>query len=267
VPIAESKLLQAVSFFRLNETFTMAIKALAFDAYGTLYDVQSVSQITEQEFPANGNLITQVWRLKQLEYTWLRTLMGKYRSFWEISEESLVFTLRAIGLEYDDAKIARIMDKYLHLDPYPDCLATLDALQGRPLSILSNGNQEILDALVKNTGVAEKLTNVISIDSVQQFKPNESAYKLVEKYLNVVPKDTLFVSSNAFDACAAKNFGFQVAWIERVTPSALAEEIKASSVVGPLTIFKMLRMQMENFDLEPDYRLTSLSELPKLVLG
>lgn len=245
----------------------MPINALAFDAYGTLYDVQSVSQITEHEFPKNGDLITQVWRLKQLEYTWLRTLMGKYRSFWDISEESLVFTLRAIGLDYDDAKIARIMDKYLHLDPYSDCLATLDALQGRPLSIMSNGNQDILDALVKNTGVADKLDSVISIDSVQQFKPIDSAYKLVEKNLKVTPQETLFVSSNAFDACGAKNFGFQVAWIERVTPDALAAEIKASSVVGPLTMFKMLRMQMENFDLEPDYRLTSLSELPKLVNG
>lgn len=245
----------------------MPIKALAFDAYGTLYDIQSVSQVTEQEFPVHGNLVTQIWRLKQLEYTWLRTLMGKYRSFWEISEESLVFTLRAIGLEYDDAKIARIMDKYLHLDPYPDCLATLDALKGRPLAILSNGNQEILDALVENTGVSDKLDKVISIDAVQQFKPNVGAYKLVETNLNVRPQDTLFVSSNAFDACAAKNFGFQVAWIERVTTHALAAEIEASTIVGPSTVFKMIRMQMENFDLEPDYRLTSLSDLPKLVNG
>lgn len=244
----------------------MSIKAIAFDAYGTLYDIQSVSQVTEQEFPAHGDLITQVWRIKQLEYTWLRTLMGKYRSFWEISEESLVFTLRAIGLEFDDVKIARIMDKYLHLDPYPDCLATLDALHGRPLSILSNGNQEVLDALVENTGVADKLDSVISIDSVKQFKPNASAYNLVEQNLNVAPQNTLFVSSNAFDACAAKNFGFQVAWIERVTREALAAEIKESTIVGPSTVFKMIRLQMENFDLEPDYRLTSLSDLTKLVL-
>lgn len=245
----------------------MPVKALAFDAYGTLYDVQSVSEVTEQAFPDNGELITQVWRLKQLEYTWLRTLMGKYRSFWDISEESLVFTLRAIGLDYDSEKISRIMDKYLHLDTYPDALSTLDALQGIPLSILSNGNQEVLDALASNTGVSEKLNCVISIDSVRQFKPSASAYELVEKHLKVAPKDTLFVSSNAFDACAAKNFGFQVAWIERVTTDSLAAEIRASDVVGPTTVFKMLRMQMENFDLEPDYRLKSLSQLPDIVSG
>lgn len=243
----------------------MPIKAFAFDAYGTLFDVQSVSQVTEEEFPERGDLITQVWRLKQLEYTWLRSLMGQYRSFWEISEESLVFTLNSIGLAFDDAKIARIMDKYLHLDPYPDTHATLDALQGNPLAILSNGNQDILDALVNNTGVAAKLSSVISIDSVKVFKPNDRAYELVEKNLGVAPADTLFVSSNAFDACAAKNFGFQVAWIERVTAQALSAEIDAASVVGPSTMFKMLRMQMENFDMEPDHRLKSLTDLASVL--
>ena len=92
--------------------------------------------MTEKEFPGQGDLITQVWRLKQLEYTWLRSLMGAYRSFWEISEESLVFTLRSIGISYDVAQLSRIMEKYLFLDPYPDTLPTLDALKGRPLGIL-----------------------------------------------------------------------------------------------------------------------------------
>lgn len=239
----------------------MLINAFVFDAYGTLYDVQSVSQVTEEEFPSQGDLITQVWRLKQLEYTWLRSLMGEYRSFWEISEESLVFALDACGLKYDDAKLSRIMDKYLHLDPYPDCIDALDALKGTPLAILSNGNQEVLDALVNNTGLGPKLDRVISVDTNSIFKPHSSAYELVEKKLGVKPENTLFVSSNAFDACAAKNFGFHVAWIERVTPDALAREIASSDVVGPATLFKMLRMQMENFDMEPDFRLNSLTDL------
>jgi len=242
----------------------MDIDAFVFDAYGTLYDVQSVYEVTEREFPGQGDLITQVWRLKQLEYTWLRSLMGVYRSFWEISEESLVFTLRSIGINYDAAQLARIMEKYLFLDPYPDTLPTLDALQGRPLGILSNGNQEILDALANNTNVADKLDQIISIDRVGVFKPNASAYELVEKLLGVQPAKTVFVSSNAFDACAAKNFGFQVAWIERVTTSALSAEIAASDIVGPSTFFKILRMQMENFDMEPDARLKSLSDLISL---
>jgi len=191
--------------------------------------------------------------------------MQSYRSFWEISEESLVFTLRAIGLDTDKQVIDRIMDKYLHLDPYPDCIDALDSLAGVPLAILSNGNQEVLDALVKNTGLDSKLQAVISVDQVRTFKPNPKAYELVEKTLNVKPENVMFVSSNSFDATGAKLFGFQVSWIERVTPQALASEIASSDVVDPTSMFKILRMQMENFDLEPDRRLSSLSDLSSLV--
>ena len=242
----------------------MTIEAFVFDAYGTLYDVHSVYEITSKEFPEHGELITQVWRLKQLEYTWLRAQMQSYRSFWEVSEESLVYTLRTIGLPTDKDIIGRIMDKYLHLDPYPECLSALDALSGVPLAILSNGNQQILDALVANTGLDSKLSAVISVDKVRTFKPNPKAYELVEKALNVKPANVMFVSSNAFDATAAKQFGFQVSWIERVTQETMAAEIASKDVVDPTTMFKMLRMQMENFDLEPDHRLTSLSELASL---
>lgn len=242
----------------------MAVKAFVFDAYGTLYDVQSVSQITGEEFPEHGELITQVWRLKQLEYTWLRTMMGSYRSFWEITEESLVFTLNAVGVSSTKAVRDRIMDKYLHLDPYADSHSALDALSGAKRAILSNGNQEILDALVRNTGLDTRLEAVISIDKARHFKPDARAYGLVEKALNITPQETVFVSSNAFDACAAKNFGFQVAWIERVTPDDLAAEISARDVVGPSTMFKILRMQMEGFGMEPDHRLKSLNDLARL---
>jgi len=243
----------------------MAIKAFVFDAYGTLYDVQSISHITDLEFPEHGELITQVWRLKQLEYTWLRTLMQNYRSFWEISEESLVYTLTALGLESDQAKIDRIMDKYLHLDPYADAIDALKSLKGTPLAILSNGNQSILDDLVKNTGLATYFDEVISIDIAGNFKPHPSAYELVEKKLGVQRDEVMFVSSNAFDATAAKNFGFNVSWIERVTPEALAAEVSDCATVGPASMFKILRMQMENFNMLPDYRLKSLRDLPTVV--
>ncbi len=239
----------------------MAIEAIVFDAYGTLYDVHSVSQAIETEFPSQGDLITQVWRLKQLEYTWLRTLMHSYKSFWDISEDSLVFTLNAVGQIATPAQIARIMDRYLNLDPYPDTIAALTALKDVPLAILSNGNQDILDALVQNTSTQTHFEAVISIDKAGKFKPHPDAYGLVEATLNVKPANVLFVSSNAFDAAAAKNFGFQVAWIERVTPQALAAEIETSSVVGPNTLFKVLRMQMENFGMLPDHKLKTLLDL------
>src|SRR5271154_306708 len=118
----------------------MAIKAVVFDAYGTLYDVQSVASVTDQAFPGYGEFITQVWRIKQLEYTWLRSLMGRYQDFSVITQDSLAYTLRVLGLKRDEGAFERIMDKYLHLDLYPDATATLAALRGRKLAILSNGS-------------------------------------------------------------------------------------------------------------------------------
>ena len=97
----------------------MTIKAVVFDAYGTLYDVQSVADVTEETFPGYGEIITQVWRIKQLEYTWLRSLMRRYQDFAAVTRDSLTYTLKCLGLEYDDASFERIMDKYLHLDLYP----------------------------------------------------------------------------------------------------------------------------------------------------
>ena len=132
----------------------MKIKAIVFDAYGTLYDVQSVADITEEIFPGYGEIITQVWRIKQLEYTWLRSLMRQYRDFGAVTRDSLTYTLKCLGLEYDDASFARIMDKYLHLDLYPDAMLALEAMAEKKLAILSNGSPDILNALVRKIGRA-----------------------------------------------------------------------------------------------------------------
>ncbi len=243
----------------------MTIDAVVFDAYGTLYDVHSVFTTTEAEFPGHGEIITQVWRLKQLEYTWLRSQMGAYRSFWDVSEESLAYALGVIGLTHDPARFERIMDKYLHLDPYPEALSALDALKGRPRAILSNGNQAMLDALVRNTGLHDHLEQVISVETKQVFKPNPLAYDLVQETLGVAPARVLFVSSNSFDATAAKNYGFQVAWIERVTAPALHAEVADAATIGPTTMFKLLRMREENFGMTADHTLTSLSDLTAIM--
>ena len=120
----------------------MNIKAVVFDAYGTLYDVQSVADVTEDAFPGYGAIITQIWRLKQLEYTWLRSLMRRYQDFSVLTQDSLAYTLRVLGLHHDDETFARIMDKYLHLDLYPDALDALTALKAKKLAILSNGSPD-----------------------------------------------------------------------------------------------------------------------------
>ena len=154
----------------------MNIKAVVFDAYGTLYDIQSVADVTEQAFPGYGEIITQVWRIKQLEYTWLRSLMRRYQDFSVVTRESLAYTLRCLGLKYDDAAFARIMDKYLHLDLYPDALAALTAMRDKKLAILSNGSPDMLGALVKNSGLDRVLDATISVDAKRIFKPSPEAY-------------------------------------------------------------------------------------------
>lgn len=242
----------------------MTIDAFVFDAYGTLYDVQSVSDVTEGAFPGKGALITQVWRLKQLEYTWLRSLMPSYLSFWDLSKDALVYTLNATGLEARPEMVEGIMAKYLDLEPYPDAVDALEALKGRPLAILSNGNQSMLDELVRRSGLNQHIAHAISTETVETYKPHPAAYQLVEHRLGIAAEKIMFVSSNAFDATAAKAFGFQVSWIERVTPDALAREIEGSETVAPETMFKILRMQTENFGELPDHRLRSLRDLAAL---
>jgi 2-haloacid dehalogenase len=243
----------------------LKINALVFDAYGTLYDIQSVAAVTEQAFPGYGEIVTQIWRIKQLEYTWLRTLMRRYQDFSAITRESLAYTLGVLGLKGDPAAFERIMEKYLHLDLYPDAVAALAAMRGRKLAILSNGSPAMLNALVANSGLDRVLDATISVDAQKIFKPAPEAYTLIESTLGVRPAEVLFISSNPWDACGAKAFGLNVAWIERVTPEAMAVLCVKNDVVAPLTMFKAIRMQMDELGFEPDFRIKTLADLPALV--
>jgi 2-haloacid dehalogenase len=243
----------------------MPIKAVVFDAYGTLYDIQSVAAVTEAAFPGHGDLITQIWRIKQLEYTWLRSLMRRYQDFGIVTRDALAYTLRTLGLTSDTATFNRIMDKYLSLDLYPDALAALGAMKDRKLAILSNGNPALLQPLVANSGLDRLLDAIISVDAAKVFKPRPNAYELIETTLGIAPTEVLFVSSNPWDVCGAKSFGLTVAWIERVSPQAMAEACARSDLVTPLTMFKALRTQMDELGFAPDYRIAALSELPEIV--
>lgn len=243
----------------------MKIKAVVFDAYGTLYDIQSVAAITDEAYPGYGEIITQIWRIKQLEYTWLRSLMRRYEDFSVITRESLAYTLKVLGLKHDSGVFERIMDKYLHLDLYPDAAAALAAMRDRKLAILSNGSTGMLNALVRNSGLDRVLDATISVDSRKTFKPSPEAYTLIESTLGVSPSEVLFVSSNPWDACGAKAAGLNVAWIERVTGEAMALACRKNDLVPPLTMFKALRMQMDEIGFEPDYRIKTLADLPDLL--
>ncbi|MCJ2035330.1 haloacid dehalogenase type II [Methylobacterium sp. J-068] len=240
------------------------IKAFVFDAYGTLYDVQSVEAVTDAAFPGHGAYITQVWRLKQLEYSWLRSLMGRYEDFWTVTRESLAYTLGTLGLTPDERLFEDVAEAYNHLTPYPDAEAALGALSGYRRAILSNGSPDMLAALVSNSRLGRHLEATISVDGHRVFKPDARAYELVEERLGVRPDEVVFVSSNGFDVAGAKSFGFRVARIERVAPAALTRELAADGVIGPATLFKSLRMQTERLGYEPDITVGSLSELAVL---
>jgi 2-haloacid dehalogenase len=138
-------------------------------------------------------------------------------------------------------------------------------MKDRKLAILSNGSTDMLNALVRNSGLDRVLDATISIDSKKIFKPSPDAYTLIEQNLGVSPSEVLFVSSNPFDACGAKSFGLNVAWIERVTTDAMALACVKSDLVAPLTMFKAIRMQMDELGLEPDYRIKKLADLPGLL--
>jgi 2-haloacid dehalogenase len=255
----------AFTFRHAHHEFPVTIAAVVFDAYGTLFDIQSVASVTEEAFPGYGEIITQIWRIKQLEYTWLRSLMRRYQDFSVVTRDSLAYALRVLGLEHDPAAFERIMDKYLHLDLYPDAGPALTAMRSRKLAILSNGSTGMLNTLVRNSGLDGVLAATISVDANKIFKPAPEAYALIEMVLGVSPAEVLFVSSNPWDVCGAKAYGLNVAWIERVMPEAMALACVKSDVVAPLTMFKAIRTQMDELGLEPDYRIHALSELPDLV--
>ena len=193
------------------------IDACVFDAYGTLFDVVAAARHCQDDLGDNWGTLAQIWRDKQLQYTWLRSLMDEYVSFWQVTQDALDYALAT--LEIDDADLRRrLLDIYLHLDAYPevgDMLATLKAA-GMKTAILSNGSREMLDSAVNNAGISGVLDEVLSVEALGIYKPHPSVYQMALDDLGVSDKKQVcFMSSNAWDACAAANFGFRVVWVNR----------------------------------------------------
>ena len=207
------------------------IRAYVFDAYGTLFDVQSVSAVTDAAFPGHGEIITQVWRMKQLEYSWLCSLMGDYQDFWSVTRRALTYTLGILGLRPTEQLFEDIAEAYNRLAAYPDAAEALAGLTDVRRAILSNGSPAMLESLVGHSPLAPFIEETISVDAKRCFKPDPRAYELVEERLGVTPGEVMFVSSNGFDIAGAKKFGFNVARISRVPEAALADELAAP---GPL---------------------------------
>jgi 2-haloacid dehalogenase len=190
----------------------MALKALVFDAYGTLFDVHSVVQRSEAFWPGKGAALSQLWRTKQLEYTWQRSLMRRYVPFSQVTREALEYACAALGLALDARRTQALMQEYLRLATYPEVPAALAALKARK-AILSNGSPDMLGPLVAQSGLA--LDAVLSVDEVRIFKPAPEVYQLAVDRLGAAQDEIGFVSSNCWDALGAKSFGFRVFWINR----------------------------------------------------
>ncbi|KAB2919178.1 MAG: haloacid dehalogenase type II [Dechloromonas sp.] len=207
------------------------IKAVAFDAYATLFDVYCMEALAEEYFPGQGKALTVLWRQKQIEYTRVRSMCSQFRTFWEVTRDALIFAARALQLDLNDYRRQHLMNQYACLRPFPENLATLQALKamGLPLAILSNGTHSMLDIAVKYNDMKDLFDHILSADSVQKFKTSPEVYQLAVDAFQLPASDILFVSSNAWDACAGTWFGFTTFWVNRnqqpdemldITPSA-----------------------------------------------
>jgi 2-haloacid dehalogenase len=198
------------------------IRGYVFDAYGTLFDVHSVIE-AGRELTGDPATLSAVWRQKQLEYTWLRSLMGRYEDFWSVTAAALRHAIRRLGIVATEAQVARLLDAYLTLASFPEVKDALTRLGGRPTAILSNGTPAMLAAAVASSGLGPLLGPVISVDLVKTYKPSPRVYALGPEVTGIPASELLFVSSNAWDVAGAKAFGYRVAWCNRT--GAPAEEL------------------------------------------
>jgi 2-haloacid dehalogenase len=224
-----------------NPNFT-GIGACVFDAYGTLFDVTAAAAACRNRLDDRADRLAEVWRQKQLQYTWLRSLMGRYVDFWQVTGEALDYAMADAGIR-DPGLRAELMQFYLALKAYPDVAGTLAALKTRGIkcAILSNGNKSMLYSAVKNAGLYEMMDAILSVEQVGVFKPHPSVYQLAVDELRLTPAQICFLSANAWDAHAASAFGFRVAWINRA------------------------RQPKESIPQEPHAEIRSLAELPALL--
>ena len=203
----------------------MTIRAVVFDAYGTLFDVYSIQTLADQFYPGEGAAISVMWRDKQIEYTRLITQSDPHQAsgskyylpFWEITKLALDYTLDRLKLERKSGVVENLMQQYARLSPFPENLGVLQGLKtaGLATAILSNGSPEMLESAVANAGMASLLDHLISVDAIRLFKTSPESYGLVQKHMPFEKQEILFVSSNGWDALGATWFGFATLWVNR----------------------------------------------------
>ncbi|MFZ2100643.1 MAG: haloacid dehalogenase type II [Oricola sp.] len=218
-----------------------SVRACVFDAYGTLFDVHSAVRRGGESLGDRAAAVSELWRQKQLEYTWLRSLMGAHADFWQVTSDGLDFALSASGVT-DQALHEKLMGLYLSLDAYEEVAATLASLReaGLATAILSNGSPRMLAAAVQSAGIEDLLDANLSVEDVGIYKPDARVYQLAVDRLAVRKEEICFLSSNCWDAKGAAHFGFKVAWINRFKreedrmPGAFATTIHRLDQLPPL---------------------------------
>jgi 2-haloacid dehalogenase len=192
-------------------------RAVVFDAYGTLFDVYSVALLAEQLFPGHGERLSVLWRDKQIEYTRLTSMSGRYRPFWELTRAGLRYAALRLGLALDAGAEDRLMNQYRHLSSFPENREVLAELKARGIlaGILSNGDPEMLGVAVKSAGFQPFLAHVLSVDGVRKYKTDPATYALGTQAFDLPARQILFVSSNCWDAIGATWFGYTTLWVNR----------------------------------------------------
>lgn len=218
------------------------IKACVFDAYGTLFDVHSAVGKYNERLGDISDQVSSIWRTKQLEYTWLRSLMKKHADFWQVTQDALDYALDVFNIK-DKQLRNDLINAYLELECYPEVPDTLVKLKdsGRQIAILSNGSPAMLEAVVKSSGLEDLVQIILSVEMVGIFKPDPTVYQLAVDRLGVTAAEIVFMSSNAWDAVGATAFGLRVAWINRFA------------------------QRPERLPFQPDIEIKTLDELPGLL--
>lgn len=195
----------------------MTFQAIAFDAYGTLFDVYSIGALAEKCYPGKGDALAALWRDKQIEYTRLRTMCSMYKPFWEVTQDALIFSCKKLGLQLDFDAQNILMGQYAKLQAFPENLAVLQQLRqmNLKLAILSNGNLHMLESAVNAAGMQGLFSHLLSVDAVKKFKTAPEAYQLGPDVFGLPAKKILFVSSNSWDVCGATWFGYTSFWVNR----------------------------------------------------
>lgn len=213
----------------------MAYSAYVFDAYGTLFDVHAAVRKHAEAAGPDGQQLSEIWRAKQLEYSWVRTLMGNYVDFWQLTEQALDFAFAKVP-SVDTSLRAELLEAYWHLDCYEEVPQVLRALKegGGRVGILSNGSPEMLDAAVKSAALDGVLDDVFSVDAIGRFKAVPEVYDMVTTAWRLYPDAVSFQSSNRWDIAGAKKFGFRTVWINRASQPDEYRDFSADAILPSL---------------------------------